>query len=204
MIDITFNTEDFKSSVLKAVQPQMNHIMEKENKLNEIDGKLIEFEQELKDLEAEYDQIEEIDVCQIDSSQEFDAAVSVLAGKKQKIGVMKDLICRFKNEREKVYKLNQPAKEAFVNALRSAIHEYIVKARLNIAIAVEEILSEDEKCLEAVIELHQKYIIQKGYSTNVPLSDPSVFTRNYFPLSGKRPVLESMVATIRENNSSMA
>ena len=198
MNPLKFETEDFTKTVEDAIRPYLDKINEKKNKLNSILIKKGEFEKRLKELETKYDELLNIDFSSIKTHGDNEKYTKNLADTKQDIGVHKDLIYRISTDAGIASKIVPPEKNEFCEVLRNEINKYVVKARLNLAVVIEEMLNEDEKCMGAVQDVYQKYIIKTGFHTTVPLTDFSHFTSNYIPLHLKKVVLKSVVANIKE------
>lgn len=198
MESLIFKPADFTKTVMEAIAPQLNEIKETEKKREQLETKAIAAEQELKGLELEHSRLLKADDALEDTLEDHKNKMEKAIEIENKIAVLKSFIIKLTEADGKYDQKLKPAKEQLCKVFIGAVKDYVENARLPIAGIMEDMLTQDEGCRDAVISLYNQVYKEAGIKQPPFAHDLGCFMTNLLPYAMHKAAINTMIREIRE------
>nr|NJM04367.1 hypothetical protein [Desulfobacula sp.] len=198
MESLKFKPADFTKTVMEAIEPQLNEIKETEKKRDQLKAKAAGAEQELNGLELEHSRLLKADDALEDTLEDHKNKMGKAGEIENKIAVLKSFILKLTEAAGKYDQKLGPAKEQLCKAFLGAVGDYVEKARLPIADIMEDILTQDAGCRDAVCSLYHQVYKEAGIKQPPFAHDIGCFMTNLLPLAMNKASINTMIRGIRD------
>ncbi|NOZ36841.1 MAG: hypothetical protein GXP11_02015, partial [Gammaproteobacteria bacterium] len=188
---------DFTKTVMEAIQLNLDNIRAIEKKKEAISIKATDTEQELKTLEQNCERFSRADDILNDTLEAHETRMEKLAGIDSRKQVLESFMGKMTEADTKCDRHLKYAQEEMCKVFRGAVHSYVIKARLNIAEVIDEILNEDKKCFDTVFSLYNQIYQKTGINEPQIGFDFRAFTYALYPLVGQKAGMKEMVSNIK-------